>query len=95
MSQVNTEETKTIISIFCKLRSVIHDIDELSDAVIFKRETKQRINNFLNFIEKQVNPIAKAFDPEEAEYFNTIVQKIDEICNQINVEQNTEENGPN
>ena len=81
------QEAKIIISLCCKLQSVVHDIDELSDAVIFKHDLKQKTNSYLKFIEKKLDFLGRAFDEDEGAYFISIVKEIDKIGKSIRLEQ--------
>lgn len=87
MAQIENHEAKTVISLFCKLQSAIHDIDELSESVQFKQGLKMKTNAYLKYIENQTNFLGRAFDNEETDYFNSIVKEIDKIGESINVEQ--------
>ena len=79
------QDIKTTLKIFIQLQSLIHSIDELTGAVIFKQEFKQKTNNYLKTIESKLNMIGRSMDKEEQDYFNSIVLEIDELVNKIKV----------
>ena len=64
------KDIKTTLKIFIQLQSLVHSIDELSESVLFKRELKQKSNNYLKTIETKLNLIGRSMDKEEQEYFN-------------------------
>jgi hypothetical protein len=78
----NSEATK-ILSLYLKCQSIIHSIDELSDSVSMKREFKQKTNSFSKFVEKHLDSIGYNIDAEEADYYNKIVAKLDDVTNSI------------
>jgi len=79
------QDIKTTLKIFIQLQSLIHSIYELTGAVIFKQEFKQKTNNYLKTIESKLNMIGRSMDKNEQDYFNSIVLEIDELVNKINV----------
>ena len=79
-------DIKTTLKIFIQLQSLVHSIDELSESVLFKRELKQKSNNYLKTIETKLNLIGRSMDKEEQEYFNSIVSELDKLVDTIKIE---------
>lgn len=79
-------DIKTILAVNIKIQSLIHSIDDLSDSVIYKRKLKQESNRYLKTIEGVVDMLGNSFDKDEAEYFNSLVKKIDLIGDSIEIE---------
>lgn len=82
MKQNNLDNT---LSITCLLQVVLHKIDELSDATLYKRELKQRTNNYYNYIEKFVENVTSALPKESNQNYVDIVKEIENIANQIKI----------
>ena len=82
------QEVKNIIELFCKLQSVMHSIDEISDQANFKQKLKQDTNRYLNSIEKIIEPITKDMDKNESQYYIDIVSNIDNLAKGIEIETN-------
>jgi len=80
------KDIKTTLKIFIQLQSLVHSIDELSESVLFKRELKQKSNNYLKTIETKLNLIGRSMDQEEQEYFNSIVSELDKLVDTIKIE---------
>jgi len=80
------KDIKTTLKIFIQLQSLVHSIDELSESVLFKRELKQKSNNYLKTIETKLNLIGRSMDKEEQEYFNSIVSELDKLVDTIKIE---------
>lgn len=80
------KDIKTTLKIFIQLQSLIHSIDDLSESVLFKRELKQKSNNYLKTIETKLNLIGRSMDKEEQEYFNSIVSELDKLVDTIKIE---------
>jgi len=80
------KDIKTTLKIFIQLQSLIHSIDDLSESVLFKRELKQKSNNYLKTIETKLNLIGRSMDKEEQQYFNSIVQELDKLVDTIKIE---------
>lgn len=72
-------------SIMSKLQSVIHDIDELSNSVLYKHDFKQRCDNFYNYMAKRCEGLTLETDVEDAQNFVDIVSKFDTLGNSIKV----------
>jgi molecular chaperone GrpE (heat shock protein) len=79
-------DIKTILAVNIKIQSLIHSIDDLSDSVIYKQKLKQESNRYLKTIEGVVDMLGNSFDKDEAEYFNSLVKKIDLIGDSIEIE---------
>jgi len=80
------KDIKTTLKIFIQLQSLVHSLDELSESVLFKRELKQKSNNYLKTIETKLNLIGRSMDKEEQEYFNSIVSELDKLVDTIKIE---------
>ena len=80
------QDIKTTLKIFIQLQSLVHSLDELSESVLFKRELKQKSNNYLKTIETKLNLIGRSMDKEEQEYFNSIVSELDKLVDTIKIE---------
>tara|TARA_R110000822_G_scaffold79199_3_gene189565 strand:+ start:1007 stop:1255 length:249 start_codon:yes stop_codon:yes gene_type:complete len=79
-------DIKTTLKIFIQLQSLVHSIDDLSESVLFKRELKQKSNNYLKTIETKLNLIGRSMDKEEQQYFNSIVSELDKLVDTIKIE---------
>lgn len=82
----NMKDIKTTLKIFIQLQSLTHSIDELSESVLFKQELKQKTNNYLKTIESKLNIIGRSMDQNEQDYFNSIVNELDNLVDSINIE---------
>lgn len=80
------KDIKTTLKIFIQLQSLTHSIDELSESVLFKQELKQKTNNYLKTIESKLNIIGRSMDQNEQDYFNSIVNELDNLVDSINIE---------
>ena len=74
------------ISIFCKLQSVIHDLDELSHHATYKHDFKLRCENFYNYFAKRVEAVTKNTNSEEGQNYADIVAEFDRLGRTIKVE---------
>lgn len=73
------------LALCCQLQSVLHTIDDLSNGVLYKREMKNRTNNYYSFIEKFVEGVTKELPSEHADRYNDIVKELDKIAQQIKI----------
>ena len=62
---------------------MIHQIDEISDSVLFKQEFKRETNRYYKYIETKVNQLTREMDLKEAQYYIDIVAKIDKVIQDI------------
>jgi hypothetical protein len=79
-------EIKKILGLFLTMQSLIHQIDDISDSVLFKREFKRETNRYYKYIETKVNQLTREMDLDESQYYIDIVAKIDKIIKDIEVE---------
>lgn len=80
---MNTKEIEKVLGIFLTTQSLLHQIDDISDSIIFKREFKRETNRFYKYIESKVNQLTKQMDLKEAQYYIDIVAKIDKVISEI------------
>jgi len=80
------EDIKKVLGVFLTCQSIIHQIDELNDSVLFKREFKQRTNSYLRFLEVNLNGLNREMDLKESQYYIDVVSKIDKLINEIELE---------
>lgn len=90
-------QEEIIIGINATMRSLMHQIDLLSRESVYKREIKQRTENYYNFIEVLTNrfvfELDKPYqDKEEQEnilavrdQFVKLVAQIDEIASNVKI----------
>jgi len=88
--QINQLETVTRIQ--CLMQCVLYQIDELSSDTIYKREHKQRFENFYTYISKLVETLTDGFKSEdtqvqkEMESYVKICNEIEEILTKVTIE---------
>ena len=73
-------------SIFFKLQSIIHDLDELSHDVDYKHDFKNRCENFYTYFAKRVEAVTKNANDEEGQNYADIVAEFDRLGKTIKVE---------
>ncbi len=80
---MNNNEIKKVLGMFLTMQSMIHQIDEISDSVLFKQEFKRETNRYYKYIETKVNQLTCEMDLKEAQYYIDIVAKIDKVIQDI------------
>ena len=80
---MNNNEIKKILGMFLTMQSMIHQIDEISESVLFKQEFKRETNRYYKYIETKVNQLTREMDLKEAQYYIDIVAKIDKVIQEI------------
>ena len=80
---MNNNEIKKVLGMFLTMQSMIHQIDEISDSVLFKQEFKRETNRYYKYIETKVNQLTREMDLKEAQYYIDIVAKIDKVIQDI------------
>tara|TARA_R110000744_G_scaffold301290_1_gene410393 strand:- start:930 stop:1187 length:258 start_codon:yes stop_codon:yes gene_type:complete len=80
---MNNNEIKKVLGMFLTMQSMIHQIDEISDSVLFKQEFKRETNRYYKYIEIKVNQLTREMDLKEAQYYIDIVAKIDKVIQDI------------
>jgi hypothetical protein len=80
---MNNNEIKKVLGMFLTMQSMIHQIDEISESVLFKQEFKRETNRYYKYIETKVNQLTREMDLKEAQYYIDIVAKIDKVINNI------------
>ena len=80
---MNNNEIKKILGMFLTMQSMIHQIDEISESVLFKQEFKRETNRYYKYIETKVNQLTREMDLKEAQYYIDIVAKIDQVIQDI------------
>ena len=80
---MNNNEIKKVLGMFLTMQSMIHQIDEISDSVLFKQEFKRETNRYYKYIETKVNQLTREMDLKEAQYYIDIVAKIDKVIQEI------------
>ena len=80
---MNNNEIKKILGMFLTMQSMIHQIDEISESVLFKQEFKRETNRYYKYIETKVNQLTREMDLKEAQYYIDIVAKIDKVIQDI------------
>lgn len=83
---MNNNEIKKVLGMFLTMQSMIHQIDEISDSVLFKQEFKRETNRYYKYIETKVNQLTREMDLKEAQYYIDIVAKIDKVIQDIELE---------
>ena len=78
--QIDNLEIVTRIQIL--QQCTLHQIDELSHSTLYKREHKQRFENFYSYISKLVETLTDAFNSEDEDVKKEMVSYI-EVCNEI------------
>jgi hypothetical protein len=83
---MNTKQRKDLdltLALTLQMQSILHTLDELSHEVSYKREFKQRCENFYTWVEKIVEPTTKTL-PDDGRYkWADIVNEIDKIVQKI------------
>ena len=72
-----------IITLYVTLQNVIHQIDDITDTTYFKHEFKQRTLNYLNYIERFIQPLDKGMDLEEANQYVDLVNQLDDFTKEL------------
>ena len=80
---MSNNEIKKVLGMFLTMQSMIHQIDEISDSVLFKQEFKRETNRYYKYIETKVNQLTREMDLKEAQYYIDIVAKIDKVIQDI------------
>jgi hypothetical protein len=80
------QEVKQVLGMVLTCQSLIHQIDEIQNQSTPVREFKRDTNRYLKSLEKFIDPVNKAMNFEESQYYINIVSKIDELINSIEVE---------
>ena len=80
---MNNNEIKKVLGMFLTMQSMIHQIDEISESVLFKQEFKRETNRYYKYIETKVNQLTREMDLKEAQYYIDIVAKIDKVIQDI------------
>lgn len=85
---MTTKQQKDIdltLALTLQMQSVLHTIDELSNEVIYKRDFKQRCDNFYAWLEKHVEPMTAKLPEETVNQWVDIVNKFDKIVKNIHL----------
>lgn len=85
---MNKQQIKNLdltLALTLQMQSVIHTIDELSHDVIYKREFKQRCDNFYSWLEKHVEPMTANLPEDTINKWVDIVSEIDKIVDKIKI----------
>ena len=69
--------------ILCQLQSVLHSLDELSNTAIYKRELKNRTENYYTYLEKWVHSFTDELDIKDQDNFIQIIKRLDELASEI------------
>lgn len=85
---MNKQQIKNLdltLALTLQMQSVIHTIDELSHDVKYKREFKQRCDNFYSWLEKHVEPMTANLPEDTINRWVDIVAELDAIVNKIKI----------
>jgi hypothetical protein len=83
---MNTKQRKDLdltLALTLQMQSILHTLDELSHEVIYKREFKQRCENFYTWVEKIVENVSEQLPADTAQKWVDIVNEIDKIVQKI------------
>jgi hypothetical protein len=67
------------------MQSILHTLDKISHYPIYKREYKQRCENFYSWIEKIVEPMTEDLNDEARYKWAEIVNEFDKIVDNIKI----------
>lgn len=85
---MNKQQIKNLdltLALTLQMQSVLHTIDELSHDVIYKREFKQRCDNFYSWLEKHVEPMTANLPEDTVNKWVDIVAELDAIVDKIKI----------
>lgn len=80
-------EIKNVLQLFLLSQSMIHQIDNISDKVLFKQEFKRRTNRYQAYLEKYINTLTNSMDINESQYYVELVAKIDSVVESVELEK--------
>lgn len=83
MTQQQIKDIDLTLALMLQLQSVLHTIDELSHSVVYKREFKQRTENFYKFISKHVEKTTSELPYEQVDKWQDITNEFDKLVKQI------------
>lgn len=89
MTPQEQKDTIALMGLICKLQSVIHSIDQLSCMAINVQMVRMKTNQYLNFIEPIVRNTGNFLDPEHSEMYVELVKRIDDLCEEITLNEET------
>lgn len=81
------KEIKNVLQLFLLSQSMIHQIDNISDKVLFKHEFKKRTNNYQAYLEKHINTLTGNMDISESQYYVELVAKVDAVVESVELEK--------
>lgn len=73
------------LALSIQMQSMLHTIDKLSHEPIYKREFKQRCDNFYSWLEKIVEPLTDDLHEDAVQRWVDIVNEIDKIVDKIQI----------
>jgi hypothetical protein len=83
MTTKQRKDLDLTLALTLQMQSILHTLDELSHEVIYKREFKQRCENFYTWIEKIVENVSEQLPADTAQQWVDIVNEIDKIVQKI------------
>lgn len=75
---MENEVLKNSLVVFAKLQSLMHDVERMIESGT-KREIKQRLNNFQNWLEPVISKTSAMFNQSETVLFTEFTTKIDQL----------------
>ena len=83
---MNTKQQKDLnltLALSVQMQSMLHTLDKLSHEPIYKREFKQRCDNFYAWLEKIVEPMTEKLSDDGRFKWADIVNELDKIVDKI------------
>lgn len=81
--QDNEIMSHTVV-VYAKLQSLLHDVEKLQETGI-KREFKNRIGNFHNWLESTVKELTDKFNNDASISFTEFTMKLDRLSEEFKV----------
>ena len=83
MTTKQQKDLNLTLALSVQMQSMLHTLDKLSYEPIYKREFKQRCENFYSWLEKIVEPMTETLHEDSVQKWVDIVNELDKIVDKI------------
>lgn len=83
MTTKQQKDLNLTLALSVQMQSMLHTLDKLSHEPIYKREFKQRCENFYSWLEKIVEPMTENLADDGRYRWSDIVNELDKIVDKI------------
>ena len=86
LTEVQIDTLNTIFQTCLLMQVSLHNLESVSDSVIFVRENKRQLNKTLKWLESIVETLTAQLDIFESEEYVKIVAEVEKLTKQVKLQ---------